>query len=189
MKTGVIIFICAGIFGCSGTKVITMTGPKAKFQNYLTYRIAHPPYPEDSTNLNATILKSKIDGIIQTHFNARGYKLIQPADLVISYKLILDNKVDYNVNDTYNPTYRNRYDQYGNNRYPYNLNERPYTEGTLLVEIREDYGNAAVWDGSLDLKYNSKKSDQDPVVNAFNLIFIEYNYTAGQSEPVAPDLN
>lgn len=189
MKTYVILFMCAFIFGCSGTKVITMTGPKAKFQNYFTYRISHPSYPEDSVNQTATILKNKIDRIIQTHFNSRGYEQTQPADIVISYKLILDNIVEYDQNNSYNNTYRNRYNPYGYNQYPYYVNERLYTEGTLLVEIREDYGNAAVWDGSLDLRYNSKKSKQDPVANAFNMIFIEYHYVAGKSESVIQESN
>jgi len=186
-KYGWLLVWSALFSGCSGSKVITMTGPNAKFENYITYRIDHPPYPEDSLNNKAVQMKVKIDKIISTHLNSRGYSQTEQADLVISYKLILDNKVDYDQNYSYS---RNRHNPYYfgyGYQDPYYFNERAYTEGTLLVEIREDYGNRVVWDGSLDLKYNqSKNKKTDPIANAFEMIFAEYYYVSGKHDPVIP---
>ncbi len=178
------------IWSCSGSKVISFTGQKVNFQNYYTYRVEHPRYPEDTSSVQdrAALLKNKIEESISIQLNSRGYSNTQPADLVVTYNLILDKKVDYDVNNSYS---RSRYNNYpGNYNYydpynpynPYRFNKKVYTEGTLIVEIREDFGNALVWAGSLDLKYNKSKSKKgDPVQNAFDIIFNEYNHIAGSA--------
>jgi hypothetical protein len=188
----VLITFLAG--GCSGSKVIMFTGPKAKFQNYYTYRIEHPPYPEDTSTTvdRAQLLKKKVEETITIQLNSRGYSKTQPADLVVSYNLILENKVDYDVNNSYSRS-RNYNYPYSYNSYnyydpydPYRFNKKEYTQGTLIVDIREDFGNAIVWEGSLNLKYNKTKNKKrpDPVTNAFDLIFNEYNYIAGSAQQV-----
>lgn len=168
---------------CSGSKVITLVGPDARFQNYFTYRIEHPRYPEDSVPTEATILRERIDKAISTQMDARGYNKTNPADIVVNYKMIFENKVDIDVNDPYRNRYNYNRSPYGYRyNYPY-VTERAYTEGTLLIEIREDFGNAVVWDGSLDMKTTGKKT-ADPVIDAFHLILAEYNYRAGEAKPV-----
>ncbi len=178
------------LMGCSGTKVISIVGEKAAFQNYYTFRIQHPGYPEDPEIASkATLMRTKIDNAITIELSSRGYSKTEPADFKVSYKLILDNKVDYDQNNSYSRYRSNTYsDPYGYRYDPYYYgNETRYTEGILIVEIREDYGNRAIWDGSLDLKYNnSKKKKSDPVTNAFHLIFAEYHYIAGKADPVIP---
>lgn len=183
-------YFCLLIFillGCSGAKVISIVGERANFQNYYTFKIQHPDYPDNADIVTkATIMQAKIENAITIELTARGYTKAEPADIKVSYKLILDNKVDYESNN-YRST--NRINPYADPyRYPYNQYNNmgtQYTEGTLIVEIREDYENKAVWDGSLDLKYNqSKKSKHDPITNAFHLIFAEYHYIAGKKEPV-----
>jgi len=183
-----VVLITLLIWGCSGSKVITFTGQKANFQNYYTYRIEHPRYPEDTSAVEdrALLLKKKIEESISIQLDSRGYSKTQPADLVVSYNLILDNKVDYEINNSYSRSRYNYYPvnyNYYNPYDPYRFNKKVYTEGTLIVEIREDFGNALVWEGSLNLKYNKNKSKKkDPIQNAFDLIFIEYNYIAGSAE-------
>ncbi len=172
---------------CTAPKVITHTGSKASFGSYFTYRIEHPPIPGDSADTEAAKFIDNIEQTIKIQMDSRGYEMTPIADLVIEYRLILENKVDYRVDDSF--YYRNTYRYYGYPYYPYEQ-KKEYIRGTLIVEIREDYGDALVWEGSLNLKYNKRKNKNknmnkaSPVENAFDMIFSEYPYTAGNPDPV-----
>jgi hypothetical protein len=81
--------------------------------------------------------------------------------------------------------YNNRYN-YPSSTYPYYVQKREYTEGALLVELREGLDNSLIWQASLDMKYNQKSSSKkkiDPVENAFITIFSKYPYIAGNNQP------
>jgi len=176
------------LYSCAPPRVVTVTGRKANFENYYTYRIEHPDIPQESDEekqSGAKVLFDKVQRVIRIQMDSRGYEMTQIADLVIEYKLIIENKVDYQINESYR--YANPYSYYS---YPHNnYNKREYTEGTLIVGIREDYGNALVWEASLNLKYNKRsgKKKHDPIENAFDLIFSEYLYTAGNPNPSGLD--
>ena len=180
----IFIVVLIGLFlACTTQKVLTLTGSKTNFGSYYTYRIEHPPIPKDSADTEADNFIDKIEKTVKIQMDSRGYEMTPLADLVIDYKLILENKVDYRVDDSY--YYRNSYQYYSYPYYPY-VQKKEYIRGTLIVEIREDYGDALVWEGSLNLKYSkrSNKNKASPIENAFDMIFCEYPYTAGNPNPV-----
>ncbi len=182
------ILLC--ICSCAPPRVVTVTGRKANFANYYTYRIEHPEIPQESDEemqSGAKVFFDKVHRAISIQMDSRGYELTQIADLVVEYKLIVESKVDYQRNESF--YYANPY-SYSYYSYPYNyMDRREYMEGTLIVGIREDYGNALVWEASLNLKYNKRsgKKRYDPIENAFDLIFSEYRYTAGNPSPTGMD--
>jgi len=169
---------------CSGSKVIAFTGNNPDFGSYYTYRVEHLTTPEAPDEAAKQML-SKVETAISNQMKARGYEMTEVADIVITYNLILDNKTDYRMDRTNRYDYSSRYySPYGT--YPYWFEKSEYTEGTLLVELREELGNKLVWQASLDMKYNRKTSSKkktDPVENAFDTIFSEYPYLAGNNKP------
>jgi len=181
------LILCSQVFlvlilswGCSGPKVIAFRGSNPDLSSYFTFRVKHQIAPKD-TDTAAFMLINKVENSILAQMNNYGYEMTSVADLVVEYNLVLSSKVDYRVDNSY----QNRYD-YNSYTYPYyRVNKREYTEGTLLVEVREDFSRKLVWQASLDMKYNKKRSSKkkaDPVKNAFDLIFAEYPFRAGSSE-------
>lgn len=181
--SSILIILAFFLMRCSGPKVIAFSGNNPNFGSYYTYRIEHPALPVDQDDA-AKHAKEKVERAISAPMDAKGYEYAEVPDMVITYNLILDNKVDYRSTNTSPYDYSNRY------RSPYGyydwLERDEYTEGTLLVELREELNNKLIWQGSLDMKYNntsSKKKKRDPVENAFETIFAEYHYIAGESKP------
>jgi len=179
------------MLSCASPQVITFTGKRAQFEDYFTYQIKHNQLPPDSSEFRsaAELFRQKVQGVIQAHMNGRGYSISQVPDLTIEYKLILENKVDYHLNDSYRygyPTYNYNYNP--NNPYTY-YDKKEYTEGTLIVDLKESFGKKLVWEASLDLKFNKHQRGKinDPVERAFNSIFEEYPYRAGSAEKRAVD--
>ena len=176
---------------CSGPKVIAFTGGNPDFGSYYTYKIQHPSTPEEQEQGEIQFL-SRIEEAISGQMNSRGYTQAGLSDMVVSYNLILDNKVDYRSNSSsrygYPYSYANTYSYWSD---PYWLDRDEYTQGTLLVELRESLGNRLIWQASLDLRYrqksSKKKKKNDPVEEAFGIIFSEYHYIAGKSQPQNPE--
>ena len=171
---------------CSGPKVIAFTGNNPDFASYYTYRVKHPVNPDQPNDAGQEMFK-KIEEEMGFQMAARGYEGVEVADIVITYNLILDNKVEYRIDRTPGYPYSRRYYNSPYGSYPYYWFDRSeYTEGTLLVELREELSNRLIWQASLDMKYNrrsSSKRKMDPVENAFKTIFSEYPYIAGNSKP------
>jgi len=169
---------------CSGPRVIAFTGRSPDFGSYYTYRIQHPVTPEESDQEEEQFL-NRIKEAISNQMEMKSYEMAEVSDMVITYNLILDNKSDYDMDRNSRYNYNNRYNYpYGTS--PYYIQKREYTEGTLLVELRESLNNSLIWQASLDLKYNQRSSSRkklDPVENAFVTIFSEYPYVAGNKKP------
>lgn len=169
---------------CSGPRVIAFTGNKPDFGAYYSYRIQHPAKPEE-TDPEAVQFQKSVAEAINEQMILRNYEMAEVPDMVITYSLILDNKADYDMDRTGRYGYNNRYN-YPYNTTPYYMRRREYTEGTLLVELRENLDNSLIWQASLDLKFNKRSSSKkkvDPVENAFITIFSEYPYMAGNNKP------
>jgi hypothetical protein len=171
-------------FRCSGPRVIAFTGGSPDFGSYYTYRIEHPVTPDNSDQEEEQFL-NRIEVAISNQMKMKSYEMAEVSDMVITYSLILDNKSEYDTDRHGRYNYNNRYNYpYGNS--PYYIQKREYTEGTLLVEMREGLDNSLIWQASLDLKYNQRSSSKkkvDPVENAFVTIFKEYPYMAGNKKP------
>jgi hypothetical protein len=169
---------------CSGPRVIAFTGGSPDFGSYYTYKIEHPVSPEEPDE-EAKQFLNRISDAISNQMNIKNYEMTEVADIVITYSLILDNKADYRMDRTSGYGYNNRYN-YPSSTYPYYVQKREYTEGALLVELREGLDNSLIWQASLDMKYNQKSSSKkkiDPVENAFITIFSKYPYIAGNNQP------
>ena len=194
MKNTCLLLLTATLFiGCTSPQVITYVGKDPRFENYYTYRIVHNELPPDNKEgrSDAELFMAKVENVIHAHMNSRGYSFSEISDITIEYKLVLENKVDYRRDDSY----RHRYPNYNYNAYRYYpyayYSKREYTEGTLIVDIRESYGKRLAWEASLDLKYNKnhKGKADDPVERAFNSILEQYPYRAGSSDKVVIDHN
>ena len=123
-------------------------GNNPDFGSYYTYRIQHPASPEDQDEVAHQMI-GKIETAIKNQMKTRGYEHTPVSDIVIAYNLRLDNKVDYQNNTNSRYDYSNRYYNYPYGSYPYGIDKKEYTEGTLLVELREELGNKLVWQARL----------------------------------------
>ena len=186
-KTAGCIFIFLLFITCNTQQVITFTGPDPQFEDYYTYKVLHNELPPDDSEgfTEARLFIQKVESTIDVHMKSRGYSPSEIPDITVEYKLILSNKVDYRRDDSFR--YTDPYYEYNRRYNPYlYYTKREYTEGTLIVDLREGYGKKLVWEASMDLKYNRSRSgkSEDPLVRAFNSIFEAYPYRAGSSEMI-----
>jgi len=188
------IALSATIFllsGCKSIEVMSFYSQGADFSDYYTFTVEDPLAKNNDYSVKGAESQQLIINAIASEMEQRGYEYVeQRHDLIVSYVIVLDNKIDYDVN-RYNSFYGRRsiyYDSFGNPYfYRYNtVSAREYKEGTLIIEIKQRKKKKLVWQGSVDLRINkrSKKSKDQIVEETINLIFTEYPFEAGKDEPV-----
>jgi len=127
----------------------------------------------------------RLEAAIQNQMEIRHYQKSRLADLIIFYRILVDQQVDYRA-DNY-PNYYDPYTGYAT----YRVRRSEYDQGTLSIEMKDDRTDKLVWQGSLDfkIKSNSKLSQREIVDQSIALIFDEYPFRAGNSKPSQPITN
>ena len=163
------------ITGCNTIKVISHQTPGTDFGLFSSYLVENPLQRKDAPKQNYAGYED-LEAALKFHMDNHGYIESKSPDLILRYRVIIDPKVEYQTS---------RYNRYNYN-YPgyYNLEGRTYNEGILMIELRNSNTRKVVWQGSLDLKVNKRKRNKDVVMESVGMIFEQYPYTAGNSEPV-----
>jgi len=118
-----------------------------------------------------------LDRSIAKEMTDRNYIESKGADLGVHYRIIIDRQVDYHLDPFTNP--------YSSSGYGYATAKR-YSEGILIVEIRDRINRKVVWQASLDLRINKKKKKGNIIYDTVHLIFEKYPFEAGKNSPVIP---
>ena len=109
--------------------------------------------------------KDKLEGAIINEMDSRGFLFAQTPDILIDYQIILGSETRVSSD-------RQTYPYYGN-FYRFNtINVDRYNEGILLVEAKQN--KKILWQGSLDLKYNSRSKKRKDIAELMSLLFDEF---------------
>ena len=164
------------ITGCNTFKVISYQTPGTDFGLFSSYLVENPLQRKDAPKQNYAGYED-LEAAIKLNMDSRGYTESKSPDLVLRYRVIIDPKVEYRNTNRYN-RYNYNFPSY------YNLDERTYNEGILLIEFRNSNTRKVVWQGSLDLKVNKRKRSKEVVLESVSTIFEQYPFIAGNNEPV-----
>ena len=165
---------------CSTPRVITFYNEKIDFSKYNTFRVVNPTSEKEDFSEDAQETLDRLEGAIMDQMEKRGYQLSHSADVLVYYRILIDQQTDYRV-DSY-PSY---YDYYRGYAY-YDVRKNQYDQGTLSIELKDAESRKLIWQGTLDLKVKSRsKVSKDEIVDqTIGTIFGQYPFEAGKSEPV-----
>lgn len=160
---------------CAPPKVVKFLNSELDYSQYHTYRLINYKSDDKSYAVEGQAFYDEIENGIKQNMSAKGYQPLDRPDLIARYEI---------VSTTATETNNRNYDPYGYNYYipPTTKN---YTEGIVLIELRDRKQKKLVWQGSLDLKYTMKGEAKLTLLEAINRIFESYPYKAGSNERVA----
>jgi len=177
-----ILLVVTGVFlwtGCKEIEVLSFYNESVDFGQYQTYSIDNPTLRGKEFSKEGSKSLENIEEAIEYEMNARNYDRSARADLIVLYRLTIENKVDYQADPAY-PSYTTYYG------YPPYIRAKEYKEGILQIEIKDTKTRKLIWHGSLDLHINkrSKKGPPTIVKESVAMIYAEYPFAAGASKPV-----
>lgn len=173
------LFIVLSLFQtCAPTKVIKFLNDDLDYSKYLTYRLIHYKSEDKSYSSEGMALYSNIEMAITQNMTAKGYQHADRPDLIARYEIVSTTATESNANN---------YDPYGYNSYYIPQNAKKYTEGIVLIELRDRKQKKLVWQASLDLKSKSHRDVNLTVLESINRIFETYPYEAGSNERITSE--
>ncbi len=175
-------FLLLILVGCSTPQVISFYNERADFGNFNTFRVVNPTSDKEDFSEDAQETLEQLEEAIIGQMEKRGYRLSHSADLLVYYRILIDQQTDYRIDDY--PS-RYNYNYYGRYNY-YNVRKNQYDQGTLSVEFKNSDTRRLVWQGNLDLKVKSRsKVSKDEIVEqTIGIIFDQYPFEAGRSDPL-----
>jgi hypothetical protein len=173
MRPGRILLLlfCHLAFSCNSIRVITHYNENSDFSKFHSFKTVNDIERPGNTGTYTEYLD--LDRAIAAKMIERKYTEETDADLGVHYRIILNKKIDYNYNRDRLYPYTN-YETYG----------RKYTEGVLIIEMRDRDTRKVVWQASLDLKINKRKKLENVIEDTIDFIFSEYPFEAGSKKPV-----
>lgn len=159
------------IAGCNSFSVITHQSERADFSKFNSFKTINDLERPGNTDAYNEYLE--LDRAIARKMEERNYIEEVNADLGVHYRIILDKKTDVNFD-------RTRPYVYSTNR-PF---VQRYTEGVLIIEMRDRETRKVVWQASLDLRINRRKKLENIIEDTVNYIFEEYPFEAGSNKPI-----
>ena len=174
------LFVLTLSIGCSTPQVITFYNEKADFASYNSFRVVNPTSEKDDFSKEARETLDQLESAIINQMEKRGYHMSHRADLIVYYRILIDQQTDYRVDN-----YPSRYDYYSGYSY-YRVRKDQYDQGTMLIELKDAENRKLVWQGTLDLKIkNRSKISKDEIVEqTIAMIFERYPFLAGKAEPL-----
>lgn len=172
MRILVLFFILCFIQSCAPPKVIKFLNSELDFSQYQTYRLIHYKSDDKSFAAEGMAFYSEIENGIRQNMLAKGYEPVERPDLIARYEI---------VSTTATETRNQNYDPYGYNYYIPPATKK-YTEGIVLIELRDRKQKKLVWQASLDLKYNMRGEAKLTLLESINRIFETYPYEAGSNQ-------
>lgn len=175
-----LVFCLITIFliqSCAPPRVIKFLNEELDYSQYNTYRLIHYKSDDKSFSNEGMAFFSEIEMAISQNMSAKGYENADKADLIARYELVSTTATESN---------NNNYDPYGYNYY-IPRDAKKYTEGLILIELRDRKQKKLVWQGSLDLKSKSHRDVNLTVLESINRIFETYPYEAGSNEKITSE--
>lgn len=131
-----LMLLCAASLGSTAQKITFEFDEAVDFAKFKTFAIRAGDLNSKNPALNSELVKKKIDGLIEKHLNARGLLIVAGrSDLNVRYRLGSARKAEV---ETYPAGWRG-------------LGTRvvrvPYTEGTLVIDLRDPSTRSLVWRG------------------------------------------
>lgn len=166
------------ISSCSTPKVIKYLNDELDYSQYHTYRLINYKSDDKSYAQEGLAFFTQVEEAITQNMTAKGYEKASKPDLIARYEIISTTATSQN-NNNYDPySYRQSY--YA----PTYYEASKFTEGVILIELRDRKQKKLVWQGSLDLKYTKRIEAHVTVLQSINQIFKTYPYQAGSNEPL-----
>lgn len=157
------------LVSCGSIKVVSHQTPNTDFSNYSSYGILS----NEKFSANNIKERDKLEGAIINEMDNRGFLFAEKPDLLIDYQIILGAETRVNNDFQTFPFY--------GSIYRFNtVNVDRYNEGILLIEVRQS--KKVLWQGSLDLKYNSRSKRKKDINELIGLIFNEFPVPVPGSE-------
>jgi hypothetical protein len=138
-----------GLGACSGLQVNTDYNPEVDFTQYQTFGWAEGAGSGDDARVDNDLVDQRFRRAVELELGSRGMELAtsgQP-DVFIGYQIILDDRVNYQTVNTYYSSgwgYRGVYGGVGTSQ----TTARPYTVGTLIIDVYDAGMRELVWRGS-----------------------------------------
>lgn len=183
-----ITIVALMFYSCASSKVVQYLDEDSNFKEYHSFKIINFKTENKEYSAEGNAFVDSVETYIAHEMQNKAYVLNIKPDLLVRYELIsgVESEVNYNNNSNY---YRNPGRGYYNPFYdPYFYGPRSskHIEGILLLEIKERKTRKLVWQGSLDLKYSKKNSNDnlELLKNTLTKIFKTYPYQAGNSMPI-----
>ncbi|WP_420581463.1 DUF4136 domain-containing protein [Reichenbachiella sp.] len=177
MKLTSWLFILFVLQSCSSPKVIKFLNTDLDYSQYHTYRLIHYKSDDKSYAAEGMTFYTEIENAIEQNMATKGYQPADRPDLITRYEI---------VSTTATETRNQNYDPY---RYNYYIppTTKKYTEGIVLIELRDRKRKKLVWQGSLDLKYTMKGGAKLNLLTSINRIFESYPYQAGSNKKLVTE--
>ncbi|MEQ6120229.1 DUF4136 domain-containing protein [Reichenbachiella sp. MALMAid0571] len=182
-----IAIVTLALCSCASSKVIQYLDEGSDFKEYHTFKIINFKTDNKEYSNEGNAFVDSVETYIANEMQAKGYVPDNKSDLLVRYELIsgVESEVNYNNSNYYRNPGRGYYSPFYD-PYFYGPSSSRHIEGILLLEIKERKTRKLVWQGSLDLKYSKKSSDNnlELLKNTLLKIFKTYPYEAGSDKPV-----
>jgi len=130
----VVILTLLAAVGASAQKVTVEFDQAANFSRYKTFAIRDGQLNSRNPALNSELVKKRIDADIQRYLTTRGLSLVSGAsDLNVRYRLGSARKTEL---ESYPAGWRG---------WGTRVVRVPYTEGTLVIDLRDPATRSLVW--------------------------------------------
>ena len=134
MRAFLLIFFAAA--AAFAQKINIEFDQTADFSKYHTFAIRHGELNSKNPALNSELVKKQIDADIERYLSARGLQMVAgPSDLNVRYRFGSTRKVEL---EQYPAGWRG---------WGTRVVRVPYTEGTLVIDLRDASVHALVWRG------------------------------------------
>jgi len=132
----VLVLICFAAFGAFAQKITIEFDQAADFTKYRTFAIRDGQLNSRNPALNSELVKKRIDADIGRDLTARGLTMVTgPADLNVRYRFGSARKIE---TEAYPAGWRG---------FGTRIVRVPYTEGTLVIDLRDPATRSLVWRG------------------------------------------
>ena len=149
------------LISCGPVKVVSYQTPNTDFSKYSTYGILSNEF-YSANNIEE---RDKLESAIINEMDTRDYRFAERPDMMIAYQIILGSETRVRNDQQFMPFF--------GNFYRFNtVDVDRYNEGILMVEVR--HKKKVLWQGSLDLKYNSRSNRKKNIEELIQLIFQEF---------------
>lgn len=165
-KYFLLMFIAATLGeGAALAKVSVIQSPSAALVPGATFALAPAGMGSSDPRLNNDIVEARLRTAIESSLAARGYRMVSDpaqASLIVSYQAELQDKAEVRLQG------RGGFCgiRIGCIQPDYDVNNINYTQGTLMIDLREAKTGKLVWRATSDKRVKSKDASQEKLNKA-----------------------
>jgi hypothetical protein len=146
---GLMVALLVGQVGCQSFHVRSDWDPAISFPEFQQYTWVEPPEREDvSPFADNTLLRKRVKFAIENGLASRGFRASESregADFLVTYSVILEERLRVDGFSTTAGGYRGRY--YGFGSIHSTSSVRAYQESTLIIDFLDPKNDDLVWRG------------------------------------------